>query len=80
MAKLCVDCRWIGPGAGDSALCDHPKARIREGSPVTGRVIERRWPCNIVRMYGPLFPCGPDGMLWEPKGDGFIDYTNTVPP
>ena len=65
--KLCKDCRWMGPGPGQSAFCEHPKARYRETSPVTGRVIEHRWQCETFRMAGAIFPCGPDGKLWEPK-------------
>jgi hypothetical protein len=66
--RLCIDCRWCS-GKTEDALCQHPKTPFREASLVTGRVIEKPWPCNVVRMHGPLFACGPDGKLWEPKED-----------
>jgi hypothetical protein len=65
--KLCKDCRWIS-GATHSALCDHPKAHYQDV--ITGRVIEHRWQCETFRMPGPMFACGPNGKLWEPKEGG----------
>ncbi len=72
--KFCKDCRWA-LGATEHALCDHPKAHYREVSPVTGRAIEHRWQCGTFRMAETLWPCGPEGKLWEPKDGavGFVD-------
>jgi hypothetical protein len=72
--KLCKDCRWVS-GTGNWAVCDHPKSRSKETSPVTGRVVEHRWHCETCRMPGTIFPCGPDGKLWEPADATPVGFT-----
>lgn len=63
--KLCKDCRWFSeiPGAPlwfiSSAECTNPATMIRDyvrGDHTTST-------CASARLY----PCGPDGKLWEPR-------------
>jgi len=61
--KLCVECthhhRWQGLTIHDD--CRHPTLTIRNN--IDGKVVANA--CEWQRQG--LRPCGPEGLLWEPK-------------
>ena len=71
MNRFCKDCQYCGWLYLTDCWCFHPKAKL---NPVTGRV-------NCEEERGDGRYCGPDGKLWEPRGevglsDGIRDAGN----